>query len=110
MDVSYSQLGPHPPERRTFSKREYISIMFSEEIETLQKSTWTLQKLMGKDTFDLNHAMKQPEKLRALGIFDEETARLLAEAWLTDGGFFMVLYSIGIELDSDIVRMAETNL
>ena len=82
--------------------------MFSEEIETLQKSTWTLQKLMGKDTFDLNHAMKQPEKLRALGIFDEKTARLLAEAWLTDGGFFMVLYSIGIELDSDIVRMAET--
>jgi hypothetical protein len=58
-----------------------------------------LSHMLSTETWDLFQAQSQPDRLRAMGIYDPELVNLLVRAWFSDGGFVEALLRLGLKTD-----------
>lgn len=81
----------------------------SGDIDAFGRAIRKLSGLMGHETFDLFQLQHQPEKLQALGIFDENIVHVLVTAWFADGGFVEAFHRIGLSylFEQKLIKMTD---
>ncbi len=89
--------------------RNDIAAELKRDVETFQAGIAKLSNLMGQETWDLFQLQSQPEKLKAMGIFDQEVTNVLIKAWFMDGGFVEAFHRMGLSymFDQKIMRMTD---
>ena len=96
-------------EIKNVPQRDLLPLVLSNDIQTFTAAFHKLSRLMGAETWDLFQVQNQPEQLKALGIYDEEVARVLIKAWFMDGGFVEAFNRIGLSylFEEQLVRMSD---
>lgn len=86
-----------------------VGAQIAHNIEDFSRSIRKMSSLMGEGTFELFQIQNQPDKLQALGIFDENIAQVLIRAWFMDGGFVEAFKRIGLSylFDQKVIRMKD---
>lgn len=56
---------------------------------------------MEAEFWEIHEAQFEPDKLRALAIFDENLVDMFTEAWCADGGFIEAMTMLGLEQETN---------
>jgi hypothetical protein len=96
----------------TLGHREvYLDVgpAISADIEIFSLAIGKMSGVMGQETWDLFQLQNQPDKLQAIGIFDEKIVQVLIKAWFSDGGFVEAFNRIGLSylFDQKLIRMTD---
>jgi hypothetical protein len=87
--------------KRKIAQKQLLSIFLSNEIRILNRAFSNIARIMEAESFELYEAKFQPDKLRALAIFDKELVDTFVKAWFFDGGFIEGLMMLGLHQEID---------
>lgn len=81
--------------------RDILPSVLSSDIRRLNKAISKLASIMSAESWDLFQLQHQSDKLRALGIYDDEIVSTFNSAWFADGGFVEALHFLGLDQEID---------
>lgn len=106
-------LGDDGTERLSPKKRvkfdDMLAAVLSNDIRRLNRAIGKLARIMEAESWDLFQLQHQPEKLKALGIFDDNLISTFTRAWFADGGFVEALHHLRLdqELDGKVLKLVD---
>jgi hypothetical protein len=115
VELQTYQLGEDGAERLSPRIRvdwtDILPAVLSSDLRNLNRAIGTLSRLMVAQSFDLFQLQHQPDKLKALGIFDEKLVKTFTRAWFSDGGFVEALCYLRLdqEIDGKVLRLLDAD-
>ncbi|UJB72242.1 hypothetical protein HRE53_26865 (plasmid) [Acaryochloris sp. 'Moss Beach'] len=105
LEIQTYQLAENGTEQITPAKRvkyrDILPSVLSSDIRRLNKAISKLANIMSAESWDLRGLHHQPDKLRALGIYDDAIVSTFNRAWFADGGFVEALFRLGLDQEID---------
>lgn len=90
-------------------QRLLLPAILSNEIRALNKAFRKIARIMEAESWELWDAHNQPDKLRALSIYDKDLADTFIHAWFQDGGFIEALMKLGMnhEIEGKVLKLRD---
>ncbi|MBD6618972.1 hypothetical protein FNW02_24910 [Komarekiella sp. 'clone 1'] len=94
---------------RKIELNQILPVLLESNIRYFNNAIGKLTQIMKIESWDLFKIQHQPEKLKALEIYDEKLVRKFTNAWFEDGGFVEALFKLGLhqEIDGKVLKLLD---